>query len=1026
MKLIFTIFCLMLPVLVFGQSEESTNYYNKAREYYMAKQYEEALRCLKISDSLDKAQLKETDPNYNRASLEIPGCLSQLSVQRSKEGKYDDAILYGTEAAEAYKKKYGAEHKEYATSLSNLAFFYDKKGNYPEAIRLVTLASEIYKKALGEKAPDYISSRSSLAQYNARNGNYAEALRIGNATMAICKEFLGENSPYYALAVNDVASYHNYLGNYAEAIRLGTIASNLYKKLLGDKHPNYAITLNNLASNNANASNYTEAIRLQARALRIYKEFYGENNPNYAQALNNMADYYSNIGNNDEAIRLVNTALDIFKKTLGEKHPYYAIAINNLAQYNAQLSNYKESARLEKIALDIYRETVGEQHRLYAQGLNNLASSYACSGKYKDAIRLGDSAVALYKKLLGEDHPAYATALNNLSEYNFYMGNYYKAIRLATLTAKKFENILGNTHPRYGEVQRELAKYYMCAGEYGNALDSYTQGYNILSSYIMKNFASMTYKERTNFWNNYSKFFDDQLPIFAYKTSENEPSYSADATMLAYNSELFAKGLLLNAELEMQKIIEGSGDSTFAARYYKIRNDRKLLDDLYQMPVSARKINTDSLKRAIEREERWLVNSSKQLGDYTKNLQITWSDVQQKLGKKDVAIEFAAFKDSTIKQDVYIALVLKKGMKAPVLVKLFESDTFWKIRSDEYYNTPNLYNIVWKPLEPYLKKAKNIYFSPASRFHTIGIEYLPDDNGQIVADKYDTYRLSSTRELALMDNKEAIFVSKVATFGGIQYNYTKEDWEKLKNQEDADSTIKFHDAPEINDNMRGGIVFLQGTKEESSAIADLLRNADFDVTAVSDKAATEESFKQLSGTGLNILHIGTHGFYKSETDMENAKLGFYTSSSELSSEDRALSCSGLLFAGASAAVDPRLAKEIPEGVDDGVLTAKEISRLDFKELDLAVLSACQTGLGNVTGDGVFGLQRGLQKAGAHPLVMSLWKVYDDATQLWMVEFFKNLTNGMPKRDAFIAAQKVVRQQFPDPNCWAAFVMIDGI
>ena len=213
---------------------------------------------------------------------------------------------------------------------------------------------------------------------------------------------------------------------------------------------------------------------------------------------------------------------------------------------------------------------------------------------------------------------------------------------------------------------------------------------------------------------------------------------------------------------------------------------------------------------------------------------------------------------------------------------------------------------------------------------------------------------------------------------------------------------------------------------ESASIAALLRSSNYEVNALSEDAATEESFKMLSGSGIKILHIGTHGFYETEGDMENAGYKFYTAASQQSNEDKSLSCSGLLFAGANSALDPRRNNEIPEGADDGILTAKEISRLDFQGLDLVVLSACQTGLGEITGEGVFGLQRGFKKAGAQTIVMSLWKVFDDSTQLLMTEFFKNLTAGMSKRAAFIAAQGVVRAQYPDPEHWAAFVMVDGM
>jgi len=152
-------------------------------------------------------------------------------------------------------------------------------------------------------------------------------------------------------------------------------------------------------------------------------------------------------------------------------------------------------------------------------------------------------------------------------------------------------------------------------------------------------------------------------------------------------------------------------------------------------------------------------------------------------------------------------------------------------------------------------------------------------------------------------------------------------------------------------------------------------------------------------------------------------LSFF-SDSQQSEEDKAMSCSGLLFAGANLALDTEDRSAFPAG-DDGILTAKEVSRLDFKGLDLVVLSACQTGLGEVTGEGVFGLQRGFKKAGAQTIIMSLWEVDDYATRLFMTEFFKDLTNGKTKREAFLAALDFVKAKNPDPKYWAAFVMVDG-
>ena len=815
---------------------------------------------------------------------------------------------------------------------------------------------------------------------------------------------------------------------YEEALTCFQKSDSLDKAKLKPTHENYyraelmmADCYQALAYYNDQIENYPESIRLENMTVEIRKKILGDNDPKYAEAIGNLSYYYSCIDNVNEAIKFGTEAAEIIKNTLGEEHPYYANALNNLATYNSNIDNWAEAIRLGTIAMELNKKVLGEDDPQYALSVLNLGFFYSYVGNHVEAIRLGNIAMQLLKALLGDEDPYYATSLNNLAvEYGF-VGDYKEAIRLGNTAMEIRKKVLGEQHSDYLLSLINLADYYFHDGNYDESSKLYRKIFDRTKSYILKNFFTMTLEERSYYWNGIiaGKMIRNDLPFDAYKHPDTS------MTSLAYDSQILAKGLLLNAELEIQKLIEQSGDTVFANRYYKLKQDRATLDDLYQTSPEEREMDADSLAKVIEKEERLLVASTKELGDYTKNLSVSWRDVQKNLKDNDLAIEFVNVPDTTIKQQVYYALVLKKGMAAPEFVNLFSSDDFYAIKSNEYYTTPKLFNLVWQPLAEYLKDAKSVYFSPAGRIHTIGIEYLSGDDGKIFAEKFDTYRLSSTRELAI--NHTINPNRKATTYGGIQYDLSPDEWRSLRDVNDSIER-SFRDIPQIADNMRGGasgMSYLDGTKLESAAIANLLRSANYDVNALSDAAATEESFKMLSGSGLKILHIGTHGFYESEVDMENAGYKFYTSASQQSDEDRSLSCSGLLFAGANSALDPKRVKEIPEGADDGILTAKEISRMDFSGLDLVVLSACQTGLGEVTGEGVFGLQRGFKKAGAQTIVMSLWKVADEPTQLLMIEFFKNLTAGQSKRAAFLAAQQTVRAKYPNPLYWAAFVMVDG-
>ena len=224
---------------------------------------------------------------------------------------------------------------------------------------------------------------------------------------------------------------------------------------------------------------------------------------------------------------------------------------------------------------------------------------------------------------------------------------------------------------------------------------------------------------------------------------------------------------------------------------------------------------------------------------------------------------------------------------------------------------------------------------------------------------------------------------------------------------------------------------LEGSLREVQDIDRLMHQKHIHVTTAIGTDGTEESFKALSGQHKSIIHISTHGFYQPEeqTTGGDDDLGALLGNSQQAQtqEDCSLSRSGLLMTGAA---DYIYGRDADFSTDDGILTAREISRMDLSGLDLVVLSACETGLGDVSGEGVFGLQRGFKKAGAQTLLVSLWKVEDDATQLLMTSFYRNLLAGQTKRQAFLKAQRELRQaeggRFDRYECWAAFVMIDGI
>ena len=1022
--------------LMLAQCPEADEYYEKGVNLYKTHQAHLAIPYFEKSDSIEKRK----SPKFHRSELQLILCWHDLAGYNADIKDTTEAIRLQTLATNKSKKLYGAKHPAYIDEEKTLTkyimqfskkqdadFFYNLGMEYLSiplpvpASTYFTKSDSLEKLTLKPSSPNYNRSEKMLIKcwymlgnYFRNTYNYDESIKYYTLALEYNIKINGEGHEFNLNLIQVLAWIHSTLGNHDDELRLKIQAVEICKKHFGEESVNYQDALSNLALTYNGIGNNAEVIRLRNLIVDINRKKYGEEHKSYYEALNILAMYYSIMDNSDEAVKTQTLAVEVAKKVFGEDATEYFNALNTLARYNSENGNSDEAIRISNILLGKIKNTVGEEHEDYANMLNCAGIYHANNGNNTEAIRLFSMALEIYKKL--DIKNSCCRQLSNLAYLYYKIGKYGEALRHKILE-KEYHG--GTTDKTWYNM--ELANYYLAAGQKDKAAElakqSYERIYDTKTREISDKFAYLSNKARANFWKEYSDFYSRDLPRAAYVFSDSS------LVALAYNGQVFAKGFLLNSELSIQQIFEQKGNSVLVQRYNKLKQDRATLDDLYKKPAENRSMDADSLAKAIDNEEHILVGFANELDDYTKKLSISWRDIQRNLKEGDLAIEFANFKDTAAKQLVYVALVLKKGMTAPEIVKLYESDDFYDVKTKEYYTTPKLYNIIWRPLAKYLESAKSVYFSPVGQFHTIGIEYLSGDDGKIFAEKFDTYRLSSTRELAL--NRTVNTNRKASTYGGIQYEFSKDEWRELKDDKNNLDTNNYRDIPQIAAKLRGlGMGYLEGTKLESASIAALLLSANYDVTALSDAAATEESFKQLSGKGLKILHIGTHGFYESADDMKNAGYKFFSGNPQ-SEEDRSLSCSGLMFAGANSALDPKRNAEIPEGVDDGVLTAKEISRLDFQGLDLVVLSACQTGLGEITGEGVFGLQRGFKKAGAQTIVMSLWKVADESTQLLMVEFFKNLTAGQSKRAAFLAAQKTVRAKYPNPLHWAAFVMVDG-
>lgn len=414
------------------------------------------------------------------------------------------------------------------------------------------------------------------------------------------------------------------------------------------------------------------------------------------------------------------------------------------------------------------------------------------------------------------------------------------------------------------------------------------------------------------------------------------------------------------------------------------------------------------------------------------SIRTTWLDVKRAMPRGSSAIEFITYEK---RGEIYIgALVINKESKSPVFVEIVSYDSLFNyplengitlgeaLSSNEsemknlIYRNLNLRNLIWnRKLINVIGQSKSVYFAADDLLHLLAIEYLLPEK----LERKPFYRMTSTRLLAERSHKQKI--SNVLFCGGVNYE-SKEKEEEGKNN---DKVAYYRMSHEIM-----GLPYLSGSLTEVDSIS-IYRNNPKDSILVG-MHASEGVLRNLLGK-YSVIHLATHGYLSNSAS--------YASDLIPASTDEQLSNSCLFLAGAESCMNN--SRFSPENYD-GILSARELADQDLSHVSLVVLSACQSGLGYICTDGVYGLQRGLKTAGVKAIIASLWSVDDQATMLLMRKMYEYLGQGNPLHEAFSKARLylktatiqeryhrsqlpdlIVEKNFDEPMYSDAFILIDG-
>lgn len=838
---------------------------------------------------------------------------------------------------------------------------------------------------------------------------------------------------------------------------------NLYKTTVDSLYGIEFMNLAQSATQNVLDNNHYIAIEQIKQLLATEHLSKNKNDILNIDLLKTLGDQYYYIGDIKKAEECYLEVINNFTKEEMLDLPLYRATLSSLCMLYSHIHNNYKALIFGLQAKELYEKNK-EWGLMYAGCLSNCSIAYLQSGNHFLAKSFIDTALIELKRIetpmiktlkLNEDSwklktiiEPYSQFLSNAIIIYMDLGLYEKAMQLAQESLKisnqhdlpnsiTYNNLaycfLANYDLKNAEINYELAYNKENSG---NNYIKTLLGYNLflvkylnhkkdilgfateISQMIKQNidnsFTFFSSEDRES----YIKCYKDYFPLINMAFYEiGKERYSDEV----YNNIITTKNLLLRSANNIKNSIYSSGDSINILRYDSLSEYSKaIIKEDNEIVRNELKIRMDFLEKNIIKDL-----------SLNNNNDITWKNIRNSLGNKDIAIEFynlplVTLNDSTLLdgEPRYCAVIVKHNYRKPKILPLTLESELLDIDPIYYYTSDSIYLNIWKPLEKELKGVKNIYFSPDRELNNIAIEYVMDSEGVRMNDKYNMYRLSTTREIVEKTVRKPI--TNTVLYGGLNYYADINDITEI-NQKYLMANNVYRSGERNTSLLRDNFSYLPGTSMEIKAISDeISKYENINTIRFTGLSGTENSFISLSNSNIDILHLATHGFFYSEDEANEKKsmLAKYFKPNQ-SSEDKALIRSGLIFSGANIAIK---GDSIPEQMEDGILTALEISNMNFYNLDLVVLSACETGKGEYNSEGVFGLQRGFKLAGAKSILMSLWKVDDMATNMFMIEFYKNYLAGENKIISLNKAQEFVRshQEFSDPKYWAGFILLDGL
>ena len=924
----------------------------------------------------------------------------------------------------------GRDHPDVAQTLRDLAGLYHQQMFYSRAEPLYVRAVAIWEAALGKDHPLVAEPLYWLAVLYRQQGLRARAQPLLKRALAISETALGKNPLDVASLLNKLVSIYWDSRRFTGAQSLLERALALREVTLGGGHPLVAESLSRLAANHQLQGLYAQAEPLHERALAIREAALGRNHQLVGDSLSDLASLYVDQGLYTRAQPLLERALTLRRAALSENHPYVANDLVALANVYVAQGSYGRAEPLLLRGLAIMESVCGERHPLVASYLSDIANLYVAQGLYRRAAPLHARALAIREAAHGKADFSVALSLNSLASLDLARGAYPEAGARFERALPLLEGTFGKNHPRVAETLNNLARVRLAQHRLTEALPLFTRAFTLSEQRLREEALGFSESRLASFLQFLRR---DEERLYALVRAHPD---DARVRRLALSAALLLKGRSVEETADISRTVYrglGAEDRDTFARLRGLRTQlaQLSLQGPGSLPPRAYQERLEKLTDQAAALEADLARRSAPLRALTALPPPTEivDRVAAALPGDGALVEFVTYVDRPLVPRAgasqrpealrYLALVLFPDATTRALdlgpaepIDLAASRLRDALANrDASFEAPAraLYQLAFQPLLRLLGKTRRVFLSPEGQLALVPFAALHDGQ-RFLVDAFDFTYLPSGKDL-LPRPREGVSPSSVVVLANPDFSTARPALPEAR-----------RDAPALHTELAQRAwspTPLPGTGREAEAIQRLLPQAQLFL----GPEATKERLLRLPTPG--ILHLATHGFFLEDAPEPTGSravihFGALGEAPQASSPADPLLRSGLVFAGAHDPAPSGASQTPPSG--GALVTALELAGLDLWGTQLVVLSACDTGRGDVKqGQGVYGLRRAFLVAGAETVVMSLWKVDDQTTSTLMEAYYRHLLAGQGRAAALREAMRELRQTQSHPHFWAPFI-----